>query len=95
MVDYLEAEGIESLAIAYTSEDPYGKNGNDATVAAAEEAGIDVVVDEAIDVAATDFTAAITKVKAAEPDAFLVWVAGPVCGDHHQAVRRVRDPALS
>ena len=77
MVDYLVAEGIESLAIAYTSEDPYGKNGNDATVAAAEEAGIDVVVDEAIDVAATDFTAAISKVKAAEPDAFLVWVAGP------------------
>ena len=77
MVDYLAAEGIESLAIAYTSEDPYGKNGNDATVAAAEAAGIDVVVDEAIDVAATDFTAAISKVKAAKPDAFLVWVAGP------------------
>jgi branched-chain amino acid transport system substrate-binding protein len=77
MVDYLEAEGIESLAIAYTAEDPYGKNGNDATVAAAEAAGIDVVVDEVIDVAATDFTAAISKVKAAEPDAFLVWVAGP------------------
>ena len=37
------AEGIESLAIAYTSEDPYGKNGNDATVEAAEAAGIDVV----------------------------------------------------
>ena len=77
MVDYLVAEGIDSLAIAYTSEDPYGKNGNAATVEAAEAAGIDVVVDEAIDVAATDFTAAITKVKAAEPDAFMVWIAGP------------------
>ena len=49
MVDYLEAEGIESLAIGYTSEDPYGKNGNAATVEAAEAAGIDVVVDEPID----------------------------------------------
>jgi branched-chain amino acid transport system substrate-binding protein len=77
MVDYLDSEGVESLAIAYTSEDPYGKNGNAATVAAAEAAGIEVVVDEAIDVAATDFTAAISKVKAAKPDAFLVWVAGP------------------
>jgi branched-chain amino acid transport system substrate-binding protein len=76
-VDYLESEGVESLAIAYTSEDPYGANGHAATVAAAEAAGIDVVVDEAIDVAATDFTAAISKVKTAEPDAFLVWVAGP------------------
>jgi branched-chain amino acid transport system substrate-binding protein len=77
MVDYLESEGIESLAIAYTAEDPYGKNGNAATVAAAEAAGIEVLVDEPIDVAATDFTAAVSKVKAAEPDAFLVWVAGP------------------
>jgi branched-chain amino acid transport system substrate-binding protein len=76
-VDYLESEGVESLAIAYTSEDPYGKNGNAATVAAAEAAGIEVVVDEVIDVAATDFTAAISEVKAAKPDAFLVWVAGP------------------
>jgi branched-chain amino acid transport system substrate-binding protein len=77
VVDYLEAEGVESLAVAYTSEDPYGNHGHEATIAAAEEAGIDVVVDEPIDVAATDFTAAISKVKAAKPDAFLVWVAGP------------------
>jgi len=77
VVDYLESEGIESLAIAYTSEDPYGNYGNQATVAAAEKAGIDVVADEPIDVMATDFTAAISKVKAAKPDAFLVWVAGP------------------
>lgn len=77
VVDYLEAEGIKSLAIAYTSEDPYGNYGNQATVEAAEKAGIDVLVDEPIDVTATDFTAAISKVKAAKPDAFLAWVAGP------------------
>ena len=77
MVDYMQAQGYKSIAVAYTDKDPYGTNGNAATVAAAKAAGIDVVVDEPIDVAATDFTPVITKVKAAKPDAFLVWVAGP------------------
>ena len=77
MVDYLAAEGIESLAVAATTEDPYGTLGRQATIEAAEAAGIDVVVDEPIDDMATDFTPVISKVKAAQPDAFLVWVAGP------------------
>jgi len=77
MIDYVKAQGYQTLGLAYTDKDPYGHNGNEATVAAAKAAGIDVVVDEPIDVAATDFTPVITKVKAAKPDAFLVWVAGP------------------
>ena len=77
MVDYLKAEGIGSLAIGHSAEDPYGQIGNDATVEAAKAAGIDVVVDEPLDLSATDFTPVITKVKAAKPDAFLVWAAGP------------------
>jgi len=76
-VDYMKDQGYTSIAIAHTDGDPYGGIGNDSTVEAAEAAGIDVVVDEPIDVAATDFTPVITKVKAAKPDAFLVWVAGP------------------
>ena len=35
------------------------------------------MVDEAFDQSATDFTPLVSKVKAAKPDAFLVWVAGP------------------
>ena len=77
MVDYVVDQGYQSLAIGYTGKDVYGQVGNEATVAAAEEAGIDVVLDEAFDPAATDFSPLISKVKAAEPDAFLVWGAGP------------------
>ena len=77
MVDYIAAQGYESIAIGHSSEDPYGQVGNDATVEAAEAAGIDVLLSEPIDLAATDFTALISKVKAAKPDAFLVWAAGP------------------
>lgn len=77
LVDYMVAEGMTKIAVAYTGQDPYGSVGNEATVAAAEAAGIDVVLDEEIDVAGTDFTPVISKVKAAKPDAFVVWVAGP------------------
>ena len=77
MVDYVAAQGYQSLAIGYTGKDVYGEVGNEATVAAAKEAGIDVVLDETFDPSATDFSPLITKVKAAEPDAFLVWGAGP------------------
>ncbi len=77
LVDYLKAEGMTKVAVAYTGKDPYGSVGNKATVDAAKEAGLDVVLDKEIDVAATDFTPVISQVKAAKPDAFVVWVAGP------------------
>jgi branched-chain amino acid transport system substrate-binding protein len=77
LVDYLKAEGMTKVAVAYTGKDPYGSTGNKATVDAAEAAGLDVVLDKEIDVAATDFTPVISQVKAAKPDAFVVWVAGP------------------
>jgi len=77
MVDYVAAEGYQTLAIGYSGDDIYGELGNGATVAAAEAAGIDVVVDEPYDQTSTDFSPLITKVKAAGPDAFLVWGAGP------------------
>lgn len=77
LVDYLKAQGLTKVAIAYTGKDPYGSVGNKATVDAAKAAGLDVVVDKEIDVAGTDFTPVISQVKAAKPDAFVVWVAGP------------------
>jgi len=77
MVDYMADQGYESIAVGYTGKDVYGEVGNEATVAAAEEAGIEVVLDESFDQTATDFSPLVSKVKAAEPDAFLVWGAGP------------------
>ena len=77
LVDYLKAQGLTKVAVAYTGKDPYGSVGNKATVDAAKQAGIEVVLDKEIDVAGTDFTPVISQVKAAKPDAFVVWVAGP------------------
>ena len=77
LVDYIKAQGLKKIAVAYTGKDPYGSVGNQETIAAAKTAGIDVVVDKEIDGMATDFTPVISQVKAAKPDAFVVWVAGP------------------
>jgi branched-chain amino acid transport system substrate-binding protein len=77
MADYVAAQGYKTLAIGYSGQDVYGEVGNEATVEAAEEAGIDVVLDESFDQTATDFSPLVSKVKAADPDAFLVWGAGP------------------
>jgi branched-chain amino acid transport system substrate-binding protein len=77
MVEYFSAQGIKSLSIAYNGKDAYGPTGNDGTKAAAQAAGIKVVLDEPFDPGATDFTPLITKVKAAKADAFLLWGAGP------------------
>lgn len=77
LVDYLVADGVESISIAFTASDVYGQTGRDATVAAAEDAGIEILLDEPFDPASTDFTPLLTKVKEAGADGFVVWGAGP------------------
>lgn len=77
LVDYWKDQGVKTLAVAYTGTDLYGQNGEKATVSLAKEAGIDIVLDEAYDPAATDFTPLVTKVVAAKPDAFVQWGSGP------------------
>jgi len=77
LVDYFVDQGVKTLSIAYSGKDPYGQKGNDGTKAAAKAAGIDVVMDEPLDLAATDFTPLVTKAKKADADAFVVWAAGP------------------
>jgi branched-chain amino acid transport system substrate-binding protein len=77
MAEYFASAGIKSLAIGYNGKDIYGKTGNDSTKAALAKVGVNVVLDEPIDPAGTDFTPLIQKVKDAKPDAFLVWMAGP------------------
>lgn len=77
MVDYMAAQDYDTIAVGYSGDDIYGELGNEATVEAAKAAGIEVVLDESFDQSATDFTPLVSKVKAAAPDAFLVWGAGP------------------
>jgi branched-chain amino acid transport system substrate-binding protein len=77
MIEYFSAIGVEKLAVGYTGGDLFGTGGSDATLRYADEAGIEIVLNEPFDQAATDFTPLITKALDSGADAFLVWGAGP------------------
>ncbi|WP_191283204.1 ABC transporter substrate-binding protein [Pseudolysinimonas yzui] len=80
MVEYFTAIGVEKLAIGYTGGDVFGTGGSESTVQYADEAGLEIVLNEPFDQAATDFTPLITKALDSGADAFLVWGAGPAPG---------------
>lgn len=77
LVDYWAANGYEKIAIAYDSQDVFGESGYNSTKEYAEEAGIEIVLSEAIDPSASDFTSTLTKVQSSDADGFMVWAAGP------------------
>lgn len=77
LVDYWVANGYENIAIAYDSQDIFGVSGYDSTKEFAEAAGLNIVLAEAIDPAASDFTATLTKAGSTGADALMVWAAGP------------------
>lgn len=77
LVNYWKSINVKTVAVAYTGTDLYGQTGEKSTKSLAEAAGMKIVLDEAYDPAATDFTPLITKVVAAKPDAFVQWGSGP------------------
>lgn len=54
----------------------YGVDGRDIVLATASEAGVTIVADETFNAGDTDMTSQLTKIRAAEPDAVLIWAAG-------------------
>jgi len=68
--------GIVRIAVL-SSNTGFGKAGREAIAKAAPEHGIQIVVDEVYDKAATDLTAEVTKVKAANVQAILNWSIEP------------------
>jgi branched-chain amino acid transport system substrate-binding protein len=54
----------------------YGVDGRDIVLATAADAGVTIVADETFNAGDTDMTSQLTKIRAAEPDAVLLWAAG-------------------
>jgi branched-chain amino acid transport system substrate-binding protein len=75
LASYAKASGFKTVAIAH-SQDAYGDAGLATTTGALKKVGVDVVMEESYDATATDFTALLTHVKQAAPDALIVWGAG-------------------
>ncbi|MHB8740794.1 MAG: ABC transporter substrate-binding protein, partial [Coriobacteriia bacterium] len=54
----------------------YGVDGRDYVLALAADAGVTIVADETYNAGDTDMSSQLTKIRAAGPDAVLIWAAG-------------------
>jgi branched-chain amino acid transport system substrate-binding protein len=72
----MKAKGISKIGVL-SSNTGFGKAGKDQVAKLAPQHGIQVLVDEVYDKAATDLTAEVTKLKAANVEAILNWSIEP------------------
>jgi len=70
-VRYVKALGIDKVASLYVNN-AYGEDGRNAIRQAAEEAGVEIVLEETFEASDTDMTSQLTKVKASDAGALLV-----------------------
>jgi len=78
LAKYFASVHVKKLALAFLTQSSAMQPAANATAAAAKKLGIQVVLSEGFDVAATDFTPLITHVKDSGADALMVW--GPGAG---------------
>lgn len=72
---YLRDGGVTRIGLLIDSG-AYGKDGYDVIMANAEQYGIEIVADEQFNRGDTDMTTQLTKIRAENPDALLLWAAG-------------------
>jgi branched-chain amino acid transport system substrate-binding protein len=76
MQGFMKGKGISRVGAIYRNDD-YGKIGIAHFSDAGKSQGFEVVASEAIDATATDATTQLTKVRAANPQAIVVWSTLP------------------
>jgi branched-chain amino acid transport system substrate-binding protein len=70
-VRYVQELGLTQVASLYVN-DAYGEDGRNAIRQAADEAGVEIILEETFESADTDMTAQLTKIKASGAQALLV-----------------------
>lgn len=68
-------KGLKRIAVISDSGG-YGKDGHDIILKEASASGVSVVADETFNPGDTDVSSQLTKIRAADPDAVLMWNAG-------------------
>lgn len=76
MLKDMQARGITRIALLH-SDVAFGTSGRDSLVAAAPNYGVTVAVQETFGNADTDMTPQLTKIRAADVQATVVWATGP------------------
>ncbi len=70
-VRYVKELGIDKIASLYVNN-AYGEDGRNAIIDAANEMGVEIVLEETFEASDTDMTAQLTKIKASGAEALLV-----------------------
>jgi branched-chain amino acid transport system substrate-binding protein len=77
ILQYLQAQKISKLAVAYDTKSSYATAGFKGTQAKAAQYGVTLVATEEFQTSATEFGAVFTHVKSSGAQALVVWATGP------------------
>lgn len=75
-LQYIQAEGIKTVAVAWDSKSAYSVSGHKAMVALAPKYGVTITVDEAYETSTSDFSALFTHVRESTAEALVFWGSG-------------------
>ncbi|MCA2176483.1 ABC transporter substrate-binding protein [Nonomuraea glycinis] len=75
-LQYIQAEGIKTVAVAWDSKSAYSVSGHAAMVKLAPKYGVTLAVDEAYETSTSDFSPLFTHVRESAAEALVFWGSG-------------------
>lgn len=75
-LQYIQAEGIKTIAVAWDSKSAYSVSGHESMVALAPKYGVRIAVDEAYETTTSDFSPLFTHVRGSDAEALVFWGSG-------------------
>jgi branched-chain amino acid transport system substrate-binding protein len=75
-LQYIQAQKIKSIAVAYDSKSAYSVSGHKSMVALAPKYGVKIAVDEAYETTTSDFSPLFTHVRGSDTGALVFWGSG-------------------
>ncbi|TDD56223.1 ABC transporter substrate-binding protein [Nonomuraea terrae] len=75
-LQYIQAEGIRTIAVAWDSKSAYSVSGHESMVELAAEYGVTIAVDEPYETTTSDFSALFQHVRDSQAEALVFWGSG-------------------
>jgi branched-chain amino acid transport system substrate-binding protein len=75
-LQYIQAEGIKTVAVAWDSKSAYSVSGHESMVELAPKYGVTIAVDEPYETTTSDFSALFTHVRDSKAEALVFWGSG-------------------
>ncbi|MGW3344509.1 ABC transporter substrate-binding protein [Nonomuraea rubra] len=75
-LQYIQAEGIKTIAVAWDSKSAYSVSGHESMVELAPKYGVTIAVDEPYETTTSDFSPMFTHVRDSKAEALVFWGSG-------------------